>query len=346
MFDLKSAVMTGLRKVEMRDKSVPEITDDEVLVKIENVGVCGSDLHFYEHGRIGDCVVTPPFVLGHEAGGTISKVGKNVKGLKIGDRVALEPGKTCGKCEFCKSGKYNLCKEVKFFATPPIDGVFQEYVAHEASLCFKIPDNMDTVEAALIEPLSVGIHAAEQANAQMGHKAVVMGAGCIGLVCVLALKARGVSEIFVVDVIEKRLNKALELGATHVINGKDNDAVAEIIKLTNGSGTDIVIETAGTSFTSSQSIKMAKKGSVIVFVGYSSDGNITIPMGTAIDKELNFKTVFRYRNIYPKAIEAVSTGKINIKNIVTNTFDFDDIQDALEACTINKADIVKAVIQM
>lgn len=177
-------------------------------------------MHYYETGRIGDYIVKPPFVLGHEPGGTVVEVGKGVKHLKVGDRVALEPGKTCGHCEFCREGKYNLCSDVIFFATPPVDGVFQEYVAHEADLCFKLPDNVDTMEGALIEPLAVGFHAANQGDAHAGQTAVVFGAGCIGLVSMMALKAEGISKVYVVDIMQKRLDKALELGATGVINPK------------------------------------------------------------------------------------------------------------------------------
>lgn len=343
---MKTAVMTDLMKVEIQERSIPQPKENEVLVKVEYVGICGSDLHYYESGRIGDFVVEPPFVLGHEAGGTVVEVGAKVKHLKTGDRVALEPGKTCGECEFCKQGKYNLCEDVVFFATPPVDGVFQEYVAHEAGLCFKLPENVSTMEGALIEPLAVGMHAASQGGAHLGQTAVVTGAGCIGLVSLLSLKAMGVSKVIVVDVMEKRLQKALELGADAVINGREEDTPARIKELTEGRGFDLGIETAGTQITASQLIKGAKKGGTIVFVGYSASGEMTLPVGMALDKELNFKTVFRYRNIYPMAIDAVAAGKINIKNIVTNYFELDDIQNALDACVKNKADIVKGVIRI
>lgn len=343
---MKTAVMTALKTVEIQERPIPVPKENEVLVKVEYVGICGSDLHYYESGRIGDFIVEPPFVLGHEAGGVVVEIGSNVKNLKVGDKVALEPGKTCGECEFCKEGKYNLCKDVIFFATPPVDGVFQEYVAHEAGLCFKLPENMSTMEGALIEPLAVGMHAARQGGARLGQTAVVTGAGCIGLVTLLSLKAMGVSRVAVVDVMEKRLKKAQELGADLVINGKEEDAVAKIMEFTDGRGFDLGIETAGTQITASQLIKGANKGATIVFVGYSATGEMTLPIGMALDKELTFKTVFRYRNIYPMAIEAVSSGKIDIKNIVTDYFDLDDIQDALQACVNNKADIVKGVIRV
>ena len=343
---MKVAVMTDIQKIEFEERPIPTPKDDEVLVKLDYVGICGSDLHYYETGAIGDFVVKPPFVLGHEPGGVVVEVGKNVKHLQVGDRVALEPGKTCGHCEFCKEGKYNLCPDVIFFATPPVDGVFQEYVAHEADLCFKLPDNVSTLEGALIEPLAVGFHAAIQGDAHLGQTAVVMGAGCIGLVSMMALKARGVSEVYIVDIMDKRLEKALELGADKAINGARESVEDRIRKLTDGKGADLVIETAGTEITTRQAVSIAKKGSNIVLVGYSKTGEMTLPMSLVLDKELTFKTVFRYRHIYPMAIEAVSQGKVNLKGIVTDIFDLDDVQKAMDYSVNNKADIVKAVIRI
>lgn len=343
---MKVAIMTDIGKMEYTERPIPAPKDDEVLVKLEYVGICGSDLHYYEADAIGNFIVKPPFVLGHEPGGVVVEVGKDVTHLKVGDRVALEPGKTCGHCEFCREGKYNLCPDVIFFATPPVDGVFQEYVAHEAGLCFKLPDNVSTMEGALIEPLAVGFHAANQGGAHAGQTAVVMGAGCIGLVSMMALKAEGVSRVYVVDVMKNRLEKAMELGADGVINGREADAVAKIMELTDGRGCDLVIETAGTEITTRQAINMTKKGATIVLVGYSSSGEMTLPVSTALDKELTFKTVFRYRHIYPMAIDAVASGRVNLKGIVTDVFDFDDLQNAMDRSISDKANIVKAVVKM
>lgn len=343
---MKVAVMTGIGKMGFEEREIPKPKADEVLVKLDYVGICGSDLHYYETGAIGDYVVEPPFVLGHEPGGVVVETGKNVTHLKVGDRVALEPGKTCGHCEFCRQGKYNLCPDVVFFATPPVDGVFQEYVAHEADLCFKLPEQVSTLEGALIEPLAVGFHAAIQGDAHLGQKAVVMGAGCIGLVSMMALKARGVSEVYVVDIMEKRLEKALELGADGVINGAEEDVAERVKELTGGAGMDLVIETAGTEITTRQAIQIAKKGSNIVLVGYSKTGEMTLPMSLVLDKELTFKTVFRYRHIYPMAIDAVASGKVNLKGIVTDIFTLDEAQKAMDYSINHKADIVKAVIQI
>lgn len=344
--NMRVAIMEGIGKMGFTQRPIPTPKEDEVLVKLEYVGICGSDMHYYETGAIGDFVVEPPFVLGHEPGGTVVEVGSKVTHLKVGDRVALEPGKTCGHCRYCREGKYNLCPDVVFFATPPVDGVFQEYVAHQADLCFQLPDNVSTLEGALIEPLAVGFHAAIQGDAHLGQKAVVMGAGCIGLVSLMALKARGVQEVYVVDVMDKRLDKALELGATAVINGKKEDVVARLNQLTGGMGTDLAIDTAGSEFTVRQAIMAAAKGSTIVLVGYSRTGEMNMPTDFILNKELTLKSVFRYRHIYPIAIEAVASGKVNLKGIVSNIFPLSDIQNAMDESIRNKADIVKSVIKI
>lgn len=343
---MKVAVMTDIQKIEFEERDIPHPKKDEVLVKIEYVGVCGSDLHYFEHGRVSNFVVKPPFVLGHECAGVVTEVGEDVLHLKVGDRVALEPGKTCGKCDQCRSGKYNLCPNVAFFATPPIDGVFQEYVAHEANLCFKLPENVSTLEGALIEPLAVGFHAAKQGGAEIGQSAVVFGAGCIGLVCMMALRAMGLSRVYVVDIQPKRLEKALALGATGVINAKSEDTLKRLQELSEGRGFDLAIETAGSTSTAQQAIYTVKKGATVVLVGYNVDEYVPLPINYALDNEITIKTIFRYRHIYPLAIDAVASGKVNLKGLVTDLFDFDDIQRALCDSIRNKVDIVKAAIRM
>ena len=343
---MKAAVMTGIGKMDFVGRDIPQITPDEVLVKLEYVGICGSDLHYYESGRIGNYIVKPPFVLGHESGGVVIEAGANVTHLKIGDKVALEPGKTCGQCEFCVTGRYNLCPDVIFFATPPVDGVFQEYVAHKAAICFKLPDHVSTMEGALIEPLAVGFHAAMQGGVKVGQSAVVTGAGCIGLVTMMALKAMGVSKVYMTDVEKKRLDKAVLLGADGAINAKTDDVIEKVRGLTNGAGCDLAIDAAGAESTVTQCINMAKKGETIVLVGYNPVGMVNLPMNLALDKELTIKTVFRYRRIYPAAIESVACGKVNLKDIVTNIFKFDEIQNAMDQCVHNKTEIVKAVVKI
>lgn len=343
---MKTAVMKAIGKIELEEREIPQLKEGEVLIKIGYVGICGSDVHYFETGAIGDFVVKPPFVLGHEAAGTVVALGEGVDSLKIGDRVAMEPGKTCGHCEFCRTGRYNLCPDVQFFATPPYDGVFQEYVAYDASMCFRLPDNVSLMEGALIEPLAVGFHAANQGGAHIGQKAVVFGSGCIGLMCLMALKAEGVTEVYVVDVIDKRLEKAMELGAAGVINSSKENAVERIMELAGGYGVDLAIDTAGADVTINQGIRMVKPGGTIVCVGYSRSGKVTLDMSVALNKEITFRTVFRYRHIYPMAIAAVSSGLINLRNVVTDTFTLDEIQEAMVKSVNDKVNIVKAVIEV
>lgn len=343
---MKTAVMTEIGKIVFEDRPAPTPGPHDVLVKVEKVGICGSDLHYFESGRIGDFVVEPPFVLGHEAAGTIVEIGAEVETLQVGDRVALEPNITCGRCEHCRSGHYNLCPEVEFFATPPIDGTFQEFVTHPANLCFRLPDAMSTVEGALIEPLAVGFHAAAQGDAKMGQTAVVFGSGCIGLVSLMALKAIGLSQVFVVDVMAARLAKATELGATSVLDASTQDVIAEVMSNTDGRGVDLVIETSGTDIAMAQAVELTRPGGTIVPVGYSKSGNVTVPMSVAINKELRFQTVFRYRHNYPIAIQAVADGRVNLAGIVTHEFAFDDIQRAMDESIADKATIVKAVMSV
>ena len=343
---MKVALMTGIREIDMIEREIPCPKDDEVLVKVEYIGICGSDLHYYETGAIGDFKVEPPFVLGHEVAGIVAGCGKGVKNLKIGDKVALEPGKTCGQCYFCRNGLYNLCKDVVFFATPPVDGVFQEYVVHPEHLSFKLPSSMSTLEGAMIEPLSVGMHAARQGDAHVGQNVFVIGSGCIGLSSMLAAKACGASKVYLIDIVRSRLDKALELGANGIINSGKEDVIKRVFELTNGSGSDLIIDTSGIESAINQSIAFARTGSTIVLVGYPASGKANLDLSIALNKEITFKTVFRYRHQYPLCISAVESGVINIKNMVTNIFDFNNVKEAMDKSLEDKINIVKAAIKI
>lgn len=344
----KGAFMRGTDKMIIKEIEVPEVGEKEVLVQLEYVGICGSDVHYFHHGNCGAYKVNleEDYMLGHECAGTVVEVGAKVKDLKVGDKVALEPGITCGQCEFCKAGKYNLCPDVVFLATPPVQGCYEEYIAFPENMCFKLPDNMTTKEGCLIEPLSVGFHAANQGDVQVGESVVILGAGCIGLVTLLACKAHGAGNIIVADIVDARLEKAKELGATHVVNSKEVNALEEIARLTGGKGADKVFETAGSPITIAQTPFVVKRGGTITLVGISAQEEINYNFAQIMDKEATIKSVFRYRNIYPKAIEAVSAGTIDVNGIVTHEFDLDHIQEAFEEAINNKTDLVKAVIKV
>ena len=315
----------------------------EVLIKVTHTGVCHTDA-FTLSGDDPEGVF--PVVLGHEGAGVVVEVGEGVTSVKPGDHVIPLYTAECGECEFCKRGLYNLCPDVQFLATPPVQGCYENYIAFPENMCFKLPENISTKEGALIEPLSVGLHAANQGNVQLGDSVVILGAGCIGLVTLLACKAHGASDITVVDVIPKRLDYAMKLGATRVINGKEKDAVEEIMKLTNGAGVEKVFETAGSPFTIQQTPYLVKRAGTITLVGISAQEKIEYNFAQIMDKEPTIKSVFRYRNIYPQAIAAIADGTIDVSGIVTHEFAFDDIQEAFDCAINNKDDVVKAVIKI
>ncbi len=341
----KTFYQTGLEEIKVGEAPMPEMGADDVTIKIQSVGVCGSDLHYYRKGSIGDFVVEYPFILGHEAAGVVTAVGENVKKIKVGDRVCMEPGIPCMKCEECLSGNYNLCKDVKFWATPPYDGVLSEYVSHPAAFTFPIPDNMSFTEGALVEPLAIGLHACNTGGVKLGHTVAIVGAGCIGLVTLLAAKAYGATRIIVGDVLEKRLNKAKELGAETVVNTAEEDFAKKVLELTGGRGADVCIDCAGFTPTVDACLTAAKPAGMVVIVGMGADrvdGFNTSIMST---KELTVKSIFRYRNLYPTAINAIASGLINVGAIVSHRFTFDDTINAFATCIKDIKNVVKGVIE-
>lgn len=340
----KAIFLMDDRKMKMDVVDMPKCGSNEVIIKMEYCGVCGSDVHNYQHGE-PNFPDMYPFILGHECAGTITQTGESVTNLKPGDKVAVEPGITCGKCEWCKSGKYNLCPSVKFLSAPMYQGALRSYIAHPADLCFKLPDHVSTMEGALIEPLAVGLNAAVKSGIRVGETAVVLGAGCIGLVTLLSLKAMGISDVTVVDLHTIRLKKAKELGATRVINASEVNVIEEIKKLTSGRGMDFVFETAGSKVTASQTVYLAKRGGTVMMIG-NVVGETPLNFQLMVDKEVRIESTFRYRNIYPVAIALLSSGGIDIKSIITKVYNFEDVQEAFEDCINNAQSIVKAVIKI
>jgi L-iditol 2-dehydrogenase len=336
--------MTGLNQMEMREVPMPEAKAGEAVVQIEYVGICGSDVHYYQAGRIGNFKVQGDFILGHECAGRVVALGAGVENLKIGDRVALEPGITCGQCRFCKSGRYNLCPDVEFLATPPYHGALVRYLAFPANMCFVLPESVTSQAGVLIEPLAVGIHAANQGRVQMGDSVVILGAGCIGLCTMLACMARGASDIIVTDVLDNRLAFAKKKGARAVINARNQDVLATVAELTGGRGADVVIETAGSAATIAQTAHLVGGGGRIVLVGLAAQDEISYNFAQIMAKEAEIASVFRYRNIYPAAIDALAGGKIVAEDMVTKVFGFDESKEAFDYVIGNKDEVIKVLI--
>lgn len=345
---MKTAVLTEQQKIEIEERLVPQITENEVLIKIEYCGVCGSDAEFFEHGRIGTRIVNYPLVLGHEASGEIVSIGSKVTNFDIGQKVVVEPGVPCGQCEFCRQGHYNICPDMKFLSCPPNDGLFSQYVAVPASMVFPLPEEMTTLTGALIEPLAVGMHAVNMGNVCAPKTVIILGAGCIGLCTLLCCKQRGASKIIVCDLFQNRLDMARKLGADEVVNASECDSVEELRKLTSGEGADVVFETAGSRITTTQTSYLARRGGTIVIVG-NVQGDVSFNFRNLCTNEIELKTIKRYCNVFQVCLAAIKNGQIPVEklnSIVDNVFDLDDVQQAFTTFITNKKDITKIVIKV
>ena len=337
-------VVPGTMRIQEAPVPVPKA--DEVLVRVEYVGICGSDVHGFESGPF-----IPPkdpnqkIGLGHECAGTVVEIGSAVTNFQVGDRVCLEPGVPCGKCKFCLSGHYNICPDVDFLATQPnYRGALTNYMTHPAAWTYHLPENMDFMEGALVEPAAVGMHAATEAGVCPGKKIVILGAGCIGLMTLQACRSFGATEIVVVDVMEKRLEAAKKFGAMAVVNGKTEDTIARVHEILGDWGADIVFETAGSSVTTRQTTALVMRGGKIMVVGTVSDDT---PINfLKINREVSIQTVFRYANNYPMTIEAISSGRFDVKSMVTNIYPYHEVQRAFEESVNCRRDIIKSVIKM
>jgi L-iditol 2-dehydrogenase len=330
------SVLRGVGDVAIEERPVPEPGRDEVLVRIRAVGVCGSDVHYYEHGRIGPYTVDKPLVLGHEASGEVVAVGSDVASLIPGQRVSLEPGVPCRSCAQCLAGRYNLCPHVQFFATPPYDGAFQEYVVLPASFAHAIPDTVSDDAAALLEPLSVGVWACQRGQVTAGSTVLVTGAGPIGLVCAQAARAFGATQVWVSDVNPHRLALAERLGAVPV------DVAARPLR-EHGLEPDILLECSGNAGATRDAILTVARAGRVVLVGMGSD-ELPIPLPYVQDRELVLMGAFRYANTWPTAIALVASGRVDLDSLVTGHYGLNDVEQALTAARRDPTTI-KAVIR-
>ncbi|XP_041643962.1 sorbitol dehydrogenase isoform X2 [Cheilinus undulatus] len=299
---------------------------------MHSVGICGSDVHYWQHGQIGDFVLKKPMVLGHEAAGRVVKVGAEVTHLKAGDRVAIEPGVPRDMDEFFKNGRYNLSPTIFFCATPPDDGNLSRYYTHNANFCYKLPDNVTYEEGALIEPLSVGIHACRRAGVTIGSSVLICGAGPIGLVCLVVAKAMGASQVVVTDLSSERLDMAKKLGADFPLTVKRGDGpqnLAQGVADMLGGQPQITIECTGVESSIQTAIYATRSGGVVVLVGLGSE-MATIPLINAAVREVDIRGVFRYCNTWPMAIAMLASGKVNVKPLVTHRFPLEQAAQAFE----------------
>lgn len=311
-------------EVVLERSPIPVPGPGEVLIEIAAVGVCGSDVHYFDHGRIADFVVEEPLVLGHEASGVIRAIGAGVTDREIGQRVALEPQQTCGRCRECLSGRYNLCPEVEFFATPPIHGAFAGHVVLASHRAHPVPDSLSDEAAALIEPLSVGVWAARKAGIEPGDRVLITGAGPVGLLCADVARARGAASVAVSDTNEHRLGVARQRGATHVIDAAAGPLAEQLEPV------DVIIECSGAEPAVRAAFSVAAPAARIVLVGLGA-ATMELPVAEIQIKELVVTGTFRYANCYPAAIALAASGAIDLDGLVTGRFGLAQVADALRA---------------
>ncbi|PGH23803.1 chlorophyll synthesis pathway protein BchC [Polytolypa hystricis UAMH7299] len=328
-----SFVLEAVHKVKFEDRPVPTLKNPhDVLVNVKFTGICGSDVHYWQHGSIGPFVVKEPMVLGHESSGIVTEVGPAVTTLKPGDRVALEPGVPCRRCEPCKSGKYNLCLHMAFAATPPYDGTLAKYYILPEDFCYKLDDSVSLEEGALMEPLGVAVHITRQGEVKPGDSVVVFGAGPVGLLCCAVAKAFGASKIIAVDIQPARLEFAKKYAATGTFEPARVDSTINAERLRSehglGRGADVVIDASGAEASVHTGIHAVRTGGTYVQGGMGRD-IISFPIMAACTKELNVRGSFRYGSgDYKLAQDLVATGKINVKELITGIVKFTDAEQA------------------
>jgi L-iditol 2-dehydrogenase len=319
---MRASVLSGASSISVEQRPIPAVQSDEVLVRVAAVGVCGSDVHYYREGRIGDFVVEGPLVLGHEVSGRIAAVGAGVDPGRIGQRVAIEPQRPCRVCWQCKSGRYNLCPDMRFYATPPVDGAFCEYVTIQADFAHPVPDSVSDEAAALLEPLSVGIWACRKARIMPGSRVLIAGAGPIGVITAQAARAFGAAEIIVSDPIADRRQLVERFGATWTL-----DPTAEDVA---GLGVDAFIDASGATPAVISGITAVRGAGVVVLVGMGAD-QIALPIPVIQNRELTITGVFRYTDTWPTATGLVASGQVDLDSLVTARFGLDDVEKALDA---------------
>ncbi len=323
--------------LHMEERDVPQAGPGEVLVRVHSVGVCGSDIHYFEHGRIADFIVETPLVLGHESSGTVAAVGEGVTDLPVGSKVALEPGIPCGACEQCRAGRYNLCPDVQFFATPPVDGTFCEYVVVPRAFAHPVPDHVSFDAAALVEPLSVGVWACQKANVRLGTRVLVTGAGPVGVMAALVARANGASQVTLSDTNAQRLAKAAALGFD-TIDPTERSLPDEVMA-------DVLLECSGAPAAIDAGVRSVAPAGTVVLVGMSPSTMVELPVGVIQGRELWVTGTFRYAHTYPTAINLVASGAVDLDALVSMTY---SLEEAGEALTHAKRDpaAMKVVVRI
>lgn len=333
------AALHGPGDIRLETRALPELGDRDVLVEVHSVGVCGSDVHYYEHGRIGSFVVEQPLVLGHEVSGVVVDRGARAVKHPVGERVALEPGVPCGRCSECRHGRYNLCTDVRFFATPPIDGAFARYVAIHEDYAFALPDELSDDAGALLEPLSVGIWACRKGGVGLGDRVLVTGAGPIGNLALQVARAAGATTLVIADANPDRLARAAEVGATRTID------VNERALGPQDGPFDVLLECTGSESLTRDALLTLRPAGTAVLVGMGPGLEAPIPIAAMQAREITLVGTFRYANTYAVAIELAKAGRVDLDGLVDAHFPLEEVDQALRA-TREHPTLLKVVVDV
>ena len=343
---MKAVVLERAHELSLRDIDLPlKLGPRDVKIGVDTVGICGSDVHYYTHGRIGAFIVKSPMVLGHEAAGVVEEVGSEVKTLKPGDRVCMEPGVPDMFSRSSRLGQYNVDPSVSFWATPPVHGCLTAHVIHPEAFTYRLPDNVSFAEGALVEPFAIGMQAASKAKIAPGDVAVVIGAGTIGIMVALAALAGGCSRAIVTDLVQEKLDIVGRYKGVTTVNARNEKLASRVSELTGGWGADVVFEASGSAKAYDGIFDLVRPGGAVVLVGMPIDP-VPFDVVAACVKEARIETIFRYANVHPRAIELIASGKVDLKPLISGTFPFEKSVEAIERAASGRPGDVKLQIKV
>jgi L-idonate 5-dehydrogenase len=343
-----AAVLHGIKDLRVDERPVPELEPGQVLVRVRRGGICGSDVHYFQEGRFGSFAVTAPFVLGHEVTGEVWAVSDGVSQPAVGQRVVVNPARQCGHCDYCRSGRGNLCRNVRMLGSastkPPTHGGFSEYLLVGAEQCFPLPPQIDDGLGAMLEPFAVALHALKRAGSVAGKQVLVTGGGPIGLLTAIAARACGATTVAVTDPEAERRRMAVQVGADSALDPTDASFKDQVTALT-GDGFDLLFEASGAPPALKQAFEVVRRGGTLVQIGVFSAPEIALPVNQLLVRELQFVGSFRYGNVWEEAIRLVASGRVNLQPLISRVFPLRQAADAL-ALACAKTGVVKVQLDL
>lgn len=328
---MRAFLLHGAEDLREEEVTCPRPGPGEALIRVSRAGICGSDLHYFSHGRCGNFIPTRPFILGHEFAGEVAALGEGVHGLEPGDRVAVDPSQPCGHCKLCRRGRYNLCPEMRYFGSasvdPPINGCFAEFIVAPARNCLRLPEHFESSWGAMLEPLSVAAHAVMRSGGVAGKSVLITGGGTIGQMILKVAIAFGASGVVVSDLKPFARGFAREQGAVGAIDPTDADVAGQAGAFAPD-GFEVVFEASGAPRALTQAIEMSGRGATVVQVGTLPDG-VTIPANRLLTRELQYLASWRFANVFPMVVDLIEAGRIDVRPLVSRTFEFGQLPEAM-----------------